>query len=478
MPATPALSTKETDLYRFIMNRPDSVPEPLIAFLDANIVLEGRPMDELPWEEVASQGTIRVMIVPKAMEEIDAKKRDGRLGLHARSFNRLIAPSVIEGRPVVLREVGPRVELEMVTCSRIPWEIYDELDIDDGDGRIVAEALNARGVASSRRVLVSHDLKPLAFATGRGLPVHRASDAWLRPVEPGPKDREIQRLKQQVADFKKDEPRFDIAIDVPDGNPATVHRIAPLTEAQAASVTEAILARNPRQEQRLDNLVIGLSDYDSSYEDEYAAWKVETVPRFVAAFSEKLEMVFNQMPIAIRVTNSGPIRADHLVVSVTTSDGWINERIVVASPAGPNAPVPTPSWQRLQDVPSLNDFMQSKVGRHELEMTRRPRRSSLLKVSCEDFRSGQEYSFAGSLMTSRTTAPLVITVSVTAANLRGQQTETRRIEKRLVDALPGDLVDLATLRITGNFPIRAEMVRLIETGRSSEVEWDGSSGRG
>lgn len=366
----------------------------------------------------------------------------------------------------------------MATCSRIPWELYDELDRDDGDGRIVAEALNVRGGASSRRVLVSHDLKPLAYAMGRGLPVHRASDAWLRPVEPGPKDREIQRLKQQVADFKKDEPRFEIAIDVPNGNPATVHRIAPLTEAQVSSVTEAILARSPRQEQRRDNLVIGLSDYDSSYEDEFAAWMAETVPRFVAAFSEKLEMVFNQMPIAIRVTNSGPIRADHLVVSVTTSDGWINERIVVVSPAGPDAPVPTPSWQRIQDIPTLHDFIQSKVGRHEFEMTRRPRRTSLLEVSCEDFRSGQEYCFTGSLMTSHTTAPLEIAVSVTAANLRGQQTEIRRIEKRLVDALPGDLVDLDTLRITGNFPIKAELMRLIEAGLSSEVEWDGSSGRG
>lgn len=97
------MSTKPTRLYRFVVNRPGPATEPLIAFLDANIVLEGRPLDELPWEEIASEGTIRVMIVPKAMEEIDAKKRDGRLGLHARSFNRLIAPSVIEGRPVVLR---------------------------------------------------------------------------------------------------------------------------------------------------------------------------------------------------------------------------------------------------------------------------------------------------------------------------------------------------------------------------------------
>lgn len=50
-------------------------PADLIAFLDANIVLEGKPVADLPWEDLATEGLIRVLIVPKAMEEIDAKKR-------------------------------------------------------------------------------------------------------------------------------------------------------------------------------------------------------------------------------------------------------------------------------------------------------------------------------------------------------------------------------------------------------------------
>lgn len=141
---------------------PDSTDE-LVAFLDANIVLEGKPVAELPWTQIATAGLIRVLIVPKAMEEIDAKKRDGRLGLHARAFNRLIAPSVVNGGSIVLREADPRVELQMATCSRIPWNDYDELDPDDGDSRIVAEALNVRNVTSQSRILISHDIKPLAY---------------------------------------------------------------------------------------------------------------------------------------------------------------------------------------------------------------------------------------------------------------------------------------------------------------------------
>lgn len=156
--------------------------DPLIAFLDANIVLEGKPVADLPWRDIATKGTIRVLIVPKAMEEIDAKKRDGRLGPHARAFNRLIAPSVIDGQAVILREANPRVELGMAIFSRIPWDEHEELDPDDGDNRIVAEALHVRDVDSQQRVLISHDIKPLAYARGRGLAAHQASDDWLRPV--------------------------------------------------------------------------------------------------------------------------------------------------------------------------------------------------------------------------------------------------------------------------------------------------------
>ena len=55
-----------------------------------------------------------------------------------------MTPSDISGKPVILPETDPRVELQMATGSRIPWNDYDELDPDDGDSRIVAEALNVR----------------------------------------------------------------------------------------------------------------------------------------------------------------------------------------------------------------------------------------------------------------------------------------------------------------------------------------------
>lgn len=448
----------------------------MVAFLDANIVLEGKPLAELPWTEIATTGLIRVLIVPKVMEEIDAKKRDGRLFPHARAFNRLIAQSVINGEPIVLREADPRVELQMATCSRIPWSDYDELHPDDGDSRIVAEALNVRNVASQNRVLISHDIKPLAYARGRDLPVRQVSDDWLRGPEPHPKDKEIQRLKQQLAEYRKDEPTFEISIEVSDITPPTIYQVTALDAEQADAMIALLKKRNPKKSNGGSD-PYGIrsafgSNYDSSYDEKYSAFIDRKVPSFVAKFSERLELLFNQRLLTVRVTNAGDLRADHLVVSVKTSDGWINRRVVDVSASGPVAPVPRPDYlSSLIRHPNLNNIIQPRVGRHEFETTLRARRSREMKASCEDFHSGQVYYFEGVVAPTPSDQPLEITVSLTAKNLRGERTKTFKLDKQIVVTKPDELVDLRTLELKENFPTKEELTRLLGAEKHDEIDW-------
>lgn len=453
-------------------------PKELIAFLDANIVLEGKPVADLPWEEVATDGLIRVLILPKAMEEIDAKKRDGRLGPHARAFNRLIAPSVISGKPIILREAGPRVELLIATSSRIPWSDYDELDPDDGDSRIVAEALNVRNVASGNRILISHDIKPLAYARGRDLPVYQASDNWLRKPEPNPKDKEIQRLKQQIADFRKDEPTLEISIEVSDIKPPVIYKVAALAIAQTDALITTIKQQNPMKangKSEFYGLNAGFNgDRDSSYDGKYSAYIAKTVPAFASKFSEKLELLFNQRLLTIRVTNAGQIRADHLVVSVRTSDGWINRRVVFVSPSGPAAPVPRPDYLRNLNIHSnlMQSLIHPRVNRHYIEITQRAQRSRNMEAICEDFRSGQDYYFEGVIVPSSDAKSLEITVTLTAKNLRGEHTKTFTLKKQIVSVEPCELVDLGTLALKQDFPTKKEIERLLGAKKYDKIEID------
>lgn len=450
----------------------DDPDEPLIAFLDANIILQGKPMADLPWHEIAVTGTIRALIVPRAMEEIDAKKRDGRLGEHARKFNRLIGPSVIEGKPVAVRESGPRVELEMATCSRIPWADFDELDPDDGDSRIVAEALHVRNISSEKRLLVSHDIKPLAYARGRGLPVYQASDDWLRPVEPSPQDKEIQRLKGQLAEFRKDEPTCEVSIEVGDAKPLTILKVSPLTDEQGQTLVRTIKLKNGRkQNSDRDGLMFNPA-YDSSYDGKYRRYIDKTIPRLVAQFPEKMELLFNQRPIVVRVSNVGQIRADHLVISIRTSDGSLNRKIIYVSPGGPSAPYPQAPYLAMDLHRGIRDFTPERVGRHEFETTIAAERSPETEVSCENFRSGQDYHFEGYIAPTSDDVPLEIIVSITAANLRGEFVETRRIEKKIMPTYPHELVDLDALRLKRDYRLKAEVERLVSLEQFGRLDRD------
>jgi len=455
----------------------------VIAFLDANIVLEGKPVADLPWEDVAGDGLIRVLIVPKAMEEIDAKKRDGRLGPHARAFNRLIAPSIIDGKPVILREAHPRVELQMATCSRIPWGDYDELDPGDGDSRIVAEALNVPNVNFANRLLISHDIKPLAYARGRGLPVHQASDDWLREPEPSPKDKEIQRLKQQLAEFRKDEPTFEISIEVSDIVPPTIYKVGALDAAQTHALTATIQRQHPKKANGRDDpfgLSMGLnSGRDTSYDGKYSTYVSKTVPAFASKFNEKLEVLFNQRLLTVRVSNTGQIRADHLVVSVKTTDGFINDRVVFVAPDGPAPPLPRPDYLSGLSLHRnlMQDFIPARVGRHEFETIRRARRNREMEAGCEDFRSGQHYYFEGVIVPSSDIRPIEISVTLTAKNLRGERVETFKLEKQIVPIEPGELVDLSSLELKQDYPIKKEIERLWEAEEYDEIEWDENDDR-
>lgn len=414
------------------------------------------------------------MIVPKAMEEIDAKKRDGRLGPHARAFNRLIGPSVLNGSPIVLREADPRVELSLALCARIPWSDYHELDPNDGDCRIVAEALHARNVDPASRVLLSHDIKPLAYARGRGLPVHQASDDWLRPVEPGPKDKEIQRLKQQVGDLRKTEPEFGIVIDVDGAEPFSVYSVGPLTTEQADMFAKAIRKGNPPKQEDARSGPFGIQVYDihrdHSYAERYDAYVANVIPAFTRTFHGKLEAMYNQRLFSVRVTNTGTIRADHLVIAMTIEGGWINRRLVLVSPQGPPAPAPRSLLDA--NIPNMRDMMSPRVGRHEFDYTNEPHQSATMEVTCEDFRNGQDFIFEGVICPSPEPGPLTISISVTAANLHGKRTEVRQYEKSVETVAASSLFDLDDQKFIGDYPIRKEILRILEAKDKGRIEWD------
>jgi hypothetical protein len=120
---------------------------PVAAFIDSNVALECSALDGLPWKEISATGPILVLVVPTVMQEVDSKKNHARLADHARRFNRTLRP-LLEGQATVLvrESPAPRVEIALADCTRVDWEQYPELDRDEPDARVVAQAMSAQGL--------------------------------------------------------------------------------------------------------------------------------------------------------------------------------------------------------------------------------------------------------------------------------------------------------------------------------------------
>lgn len=446
----------------------DFAAYPIKAFLDANIVLQGRALAELPWEDVDQEGPILALLTPQAILEIDSKKRDGRLGPHARTFSQLLGPVAVSGVPLVVREVGPRVELGLVLSERIPWEDYDALDPEDGDSRIVAEALHAKGIEPDQKLLISHDIKPVALASMLGLEVLRVSDAWLRPDEPGPKDKEITRLKQRLRELEANAPVLELEILHVEADWGPLITVAPLTIDERCMLNERVIEAHPEPANGTymgPGMVLGA---DRGFDRRWTAYSDVVLPNFVDSYTAKMEMAFNQRLATVIVRNVGSIQAEGIVVEISASEGWVHDKVVGVAPSGPEGP--TPQDDLIFRPRVFSDIRPLRVGRHEFEFTGEPRREQTVTATCEDFRHGAEWRFdAVVLLDPHKSEPFELAVRVTAGNLRGDVTRVLTVPKVVTAKTVSSLVDIEELRY---HELPRLLASLLETKAGDRVEMD------
>jgi hypothetical protein len=437
------------------------------AFLDTNIILEGRALADLPWQEIDPDGPILALMTPTAIKEIDSKKQDGRIGKRAREFNRLIASVAAGGPPIVIRESAPRVHLALSRAFRIPWDQHDDLDPDDGDSCIVAEVLHARDMSAAGKLIVSHDIKPIAFASNYDVPTLHVSDNWLRQPEPHPKDREIQKLNQKLAERLLTEPAFEISIELIDTEPVTLVRIEDLTYAERASIERRIQDLNPPVGQAQDAFGIMLNSitYDHTYDERFEAYR-KRLTVFMANYAQRLERLFNQARFRLKVVNTSKVQAENLLMEVSITNGWLHDRFVFVSPQGPTKP--TPSTRLIIPMTKLQSMIPPRVGRHEFGYKQPPNCGRVFSITCEDFRHRQEYVFEGVVsFEARAAETTEISVAVSASNFRGTADGTKAIERKIETIHVSKLIDLNALKITAPVPMQA----LLDNQDYKAIDW-------
>ena len=192
-------------------------------FLDTNLFIQCRPLEELDWSEWADFEEVHLIVCRTVQREIDQQKHrgNGRVPQHARKTSSLFR-SIIETGYKVIRDEGPQVKLVLESSSVPSPELKDRLDYNKPDDEIVGFLYQYKQQEPNADVrLLTYDTGPMMTAKSLNLPFVEIKDDWLLPPESNETERENRRLKEEVTRLKKTEPEFQVKSVDDDGKEVT-----------------------------------------------------------------------------------------------------------------------------------------------------------------------------------------------------------------------------------------------------------------
>ncbi|MBP2513802.1 hypothetical protein [Sphingomonas sp. PvP018] len=350
--------------------------------------------------------------------EIDAKKRDGRLGERSRAFNRLLDPNVETGMPVTLRPEGPRVDVALMRNAPIDWAAHDDLDRDDADDRIVAQILNALVDDRSRLELLSRDMRPRDAARANDLAATRLPEHWLLDVAPAPEKLELARLQRELRTATADQPVLTVAVEALGDRPWTRTTVLPATEQDRTKIQNWILEANPAPRVTSGFNPHGLLE-DSSLSDRYDDWRDRLVQTDLPAMHDGLTRLYSQHRLRVTVRNVGPISAEGLSFEIRSGNAVLHAAPYSVRAFGESAPEPEGYLERLGRLP-MADMASSRRDEPFTVYEEITASGSVLSWSCRSFRQERSLSLEISVeLLKRTGSKAQIEAVVTAANLKG-----------------------------------------------------------
>jgi hypothetical protein len=432
--------------------------------LDTQMIFEARPLIQLDWSTI-SDGPILLIVLPQVSAEVDGRKRDGRLGQRARDLNRLLEPSIESGGAATLVEAPVRIDIAYVAAGRVDWDHLEDLERDNGDDRIVAQAMHALMDDPSRVEIMSFDSRPRAAARRHGMKAIKPEESWLLGPEPSPTDRRVAELEQRVRLLQASEPQLRVGIRMLNEPPLVRFRLSPLPAATIDPVTRMILAKHPR-EYTGGFMAHGLhtnSNYDEEYDEYAAALSAIDVPNIHLGVSRQ----FSQYGFEVTIENVGVLAAEHVTVELRSGNAVLHDMPYVVDVFGP--PPPSTQSDFLTNIPLLSHNL-ARTDRTSFGVEESEDPDVQVEYRCQDFRHGRLQTLTAVIEpVGRTGEAAHIEVRVTAGNMRGDVVERLIIPVIDQDRLLGELIDLDNLQFREAPPIRELLLPLLQGDDRDEI---------
>lgn len=310
-------------------------------FVDTNLFLQCKSLEDLPWEEVAN-GHDLLLIIPEAViREIDRLKNDGnsRRARRARNANTLIQELLnAEDQKKCLKESNPRVDILIpIKAIKIDDNI-DSLDPAVTDHRIVLEALGFKAIDQTAQItILSGDAIIRLKAKQHGVACVQIPSTWLSDPEPDEKDKKLARLEKELADLKKTDPVIEISFKNQEGSPidflsASIITYDQLTEEQIEQLINLVQEQHPLVTDfsdtsttlgtKLNRDALGYERYYPPSEEQIAKYRREyrewlgSVKQFYASFSDRMKWQKRFLSVEFVISNLGGRPAENCLIEL------------------------------------------------------------------------------------------------------------------------------------------------------------------
>lgn len=303
-----------------VMTQERENDKPLTLVPDTNVLIHGRALAELPWEELG-RDEIDVLVIAPVIRELDKlKNQSGRQSKIARALSSRIrallkAPTGREilngGEPAVTLKVDVRTFREMAN---------ETLDLGHADQALISHALHLKDEGADV-LLLTDDTICHTTAEGVGLASRLLEDGWRREPEPDPSEKEIRRLSEENARLREAEPRIELWFEDMEGEKierleAEITRWTPIPEEEIDSLIALAEELAPRAtefgdakpratdavEEALDKIrpaglraFYGGTTYEPATEEEIEEYRSERYPKWLDEVREALSSLHEKL---------------------------------------------------------------------------------------------------------------------------------------------------------------------------------------
>lgn len=326
-----------------------------VLFLDTNIFIQCRDLDQLPWAEVSDDNDYLLLFIPRPVqEEIDRHKQEGnsRRAKRARKASSFIRRIILsEDTKLTIKDAKPLVEISFTPPLSIGEKLPDILDLSRPDDRIIAEAMTYRNNYPDHDVsILTHDTNPLLTAKRCGLPYIVIPDDWLLTPEPDSKDKKIMELENRLRELQNKYPAIDISVVGDSGeeiNDLSVEVVLfeELSENELKEILSEVkktypmtthFAKDPPK--TLPAQLTGLDaihrafgftqryippsddEIEKYQNEEYPNW-IDGVESFFESLPKKLENQTRCVSFSILISNYGTVPAENVIIEFKALGG-------------------------------------------------------------------------------------------------------------------------------------------------------------